>query len=243
MRHKSMRAFVYLLSSGVPPLFDESDTQHVGVWRTILAALPAFVSLLNEDIVDAAAVQYHSDAAFALRFIASMDKASVVVHAGAVPKLVQLFQSGISELQIQAAWCLGNIASESPACCEAILRSCPPSAVLPHIRMATPALRRAAVWLLRSLVEFPDVMDQCGALTADTKRDVLDVLGNIIVQLAGEKVRSFTEANGGGDGAIQFSQAAPIAPWRIFEVRFCNARVRVCGALLVVILTLGSAGV
>lgn len=215
-----MRAFVYLLSSGVPPLFDESDSQHVGVWRTILAALPSFVAILNEPITDANAVQLHSDAAFALRFISSMDKASIVVQHGAVPKLVQLFQSGISELQIQAAWCLGNIASESPACCEAILASCPPSVVLPHIRMATPALRRAAVWLLRSLVEFPDVMEQCGALTAETKRDVLDVLGQIIVQLAQEKVRHFTAATGGG--ALEFTHAAPIAPWRIFEVRLAR---------------------
>lgn len=212
-----MRAFVYLLSSGVPPLFDEGDSQHQGVWATILAALPSFVAILHEAIQDANAVQLHSDAAFALRFISSMDKASAVVQAGAVPMLVQLFQSGISELQIQAAWCLGNIASESPACCEVILKSCPPSIVLPHIRMSTPALRRAAVWLLRSLVEFPEVIEQCGALSPETKHKVLDVLASIIMQLSSEKVRNYTDANGGGD-AILFKQAAPIAPWRIFEV-------------------------
>uniref|UniRef100_K3WW95 IBB domain-containing protein n=1 Tax=Globisporangium ultimum (strain ATCC 200006 / CBS 805.95 / DAOM BR144) TaxID=431595 RepID=K3WW95_GLOUD len=216
-RQKSMRAFVYLLSSGVPPLFDESDSQHQGVWHTIIAALPSFVQILNEEIVDANAVQFHSDAAFALRFISSMDKASIVVQAGAVPKLVQLFQSGISELQIQAAWCLGNIASESPACCEEIVKLCPPSVVLPHIRMSTPALRRAAVWLLRSLVEFPEVMEQRGVFGPDTKREILDVLASIILQLSNEKVRNFTDANGGGD-AIHFKQAVPIAPWRIFEI-------------------------
>ncbi|KAF1784358.1 Armadillo-type fold [Phytophthora cactorum] len=144
-RQKSMRAFVYLLSSGVPPLFDENDSQHEGLWHTILAALPSFVAILNEDLPDANAVQLHSDAAFALRFISSMDKASAVIASGAVPKLVQLFQSGISELQIQAAWCLGNIASASAECCEEIVKVCPPNMVLPHIRMATPSLRRAAL--------------------------------------------------------------------------------------------------
>jgi importin subunit alpha-1 len=213
-----MRAFVYLLSSGVPPLFDEGDSQHAGLWQTILAALPSFVAILKEEIADANAVQLHSDAAFALRFISSMDKAGVVVQSGAVPRLVQLFQSGISELQIQAAWCLGNIASESSACCEEIIKVCPPSVVLPHIRMSTPALRRAAVWLLRSIVEFPDVMERCGALGPDTKREVLDVLGSIILQLSDEKVRNFVSSNGQTGESIKFQQSAVMAPWRIFEV-------------------------
>lgn len=213
-----MRAFVYLLSSGVPPLFDESDSQHNGLWQTVLAALPSFVAILKEEIADSNAVQLHSDAAFALRFISSMDKASIVVQSGAVPRLVQLFQSGISELQIQAAWCLGNIASESAACCEEIIKVCPPTVVLPHIRMATPALRRAAVWLLRSLVEFPEVMERCGVLGADTKRDVLEVLGSIILQLSEEKVRNFVSSNGQAGESIKFKQSSVMAPWRIFEV-------------------------
>lgn len=217
-RRKSMRAFVYLLSSGVPPLFDESDSQHLGLWNTILAALPSFVAILNEDIQDSNSVQMHSDAAFALRFISSMDKARIVVESGTVPKLVQLFQSGISEVQIQAAWCLGNIASESAACCEEILKICPPSVVLPHIRMSTPALRRAAVWLLRSLVEFPEAMAKCEALGPETKRDILETLTNIILQLSNEKVQTYVAANGQTESGIVFKQAAPIAPWRIFEV-------------------------
>jgi len=217
-RQKSMRAFVLLLSSGVPPLFDESDSQHEGLWRTILAALPSFVAILNEDLPDANAMQLHSDAAFALRFISSMDKASTVIASGAVPKLVQLFQSGISELQIQAAWCLGNIASESAACCEEIAKVCPPSAVLPHIRMATPSLRRAAVWLLRSLVEFPEVMDHSGAMGPDTKREMMEVLSSIILQLSTEKVSNFVSSSGQAGEGITFKKAAPIAPWRIFEV-------------------------
>ncbi|KAF1782594.1 Atypical Arm repeat [Phytophthora cactorum] len=213
----SMRAFVYLLSSGVPPLFDENDSQHEGLWHTILAALPSFVAILNEDLPDANAVQLHSDAAFALRFISSMDKASAVIASGAVPKLVQLFQSGISELQIQAAWCLGNIASASAECCEEIVKVCPPNMVLPHIRMATPSLRRAAVWLLRSLVEFPDVMDKSGVMGPDTKREMMEVLASIILQLSNEKVSNFVSANGQAGEAIKFKKAAAIAPWRIFE--------------------------
>ncbi|KAG6623085.1 putative importin subunit alpha [Phytophthora cinnamomi] len=217
-RQKSMRAFVYLLSSGVPPLFDESDSQHEGLWRTILAALPSFVAILNEALPDANAVQLHSDAAFALRFISSMDKASAVIGSGAVPKLVQLFQSGISELQIQAAWCLGNIASASAESCEEIVKVCPPSLVLPHIRMATPSLRRAAVWLLRSLVEFPDVLDKSGVMGPDTKREMMEVLASIILQLSNEKVSNFVSANGQAGEAIKFKKAAAIAPWRIFEI-------------------------
>ncbi|CAI5743464.1 unnamed protein product [Peronospora destructor] len=217
-RQKSVRAFVYLLSSGVPPLFNENDSQHEGLWCTILAALPSFVAILNENLSDAIAVQLHSDAAFALRFISSMDKANAVIASGAVPKLVQLFQSGISELQIQAAWCLGNIASASAECCEEIVKLCPPNMVLPHIRMATPALRRAAVWLLRNLVEFPDVMDKSGVMVLDTKREVMEVLSSIILQLSNEKVSNFVSANGQGGEAIKFKKAAAIAPWRIFEI-------------------------
>ncbi|KAI9908912.1 hypothetical protein PsorP6_014530 [Peronosclerospora sorghi] len=216
-RQKSMRAFVYLLSSGVPPLFDENDSQHKGLWCTILAALPSFVAILEEELTSPNAVQLHSDAAFALRFISSMDKATAVIAAGAVPKLVQLFQSGISELQIQVAWCLGNIASASTTCCEEIVKLCPPSLVLPHIRMATPALRRAAVWLLRSLVEFPDVMDKRGVMGPETKRDMMQVLASIILQLSNEKVSKFVSANGPSE-TIKFKPAAAIAPWRIFEI-------------------------
>ncbi|KAJ0401679.1 hypothetical protein ATCC90586_001485 [Pythium insidiosum] len=217
-RQKSMRGFVYLLSSGVPPLFDASDSQHVGLWQTILAALPWFVAILGEEIKDAAALQMHSDAAFALRFIASMDKASVVIQSGAVPKLVALFQSGISELQIQAAWCLGNIASESSECCEVVLKSCPLGVVLPHIRMATPSLRRAAVWLLRSLVEYPELIKQSDTLTPEMKREILETLSSIILQLSTEKVQSYLSANGQPDGSVVFKASPTIAPWRIFEI-------------------------
>lgn len=217
-RQKSMRGFVYLLSSGVPPLFDAHDSQHVGLWQTILSALPWFVAILNEEVTDAHVVQVQSDAAFALRFIASMDKASVVIQSGAVPKLVQLFQSGISELQIQAAWCLGNIASESAECCAVVLRCCPLALVLPHIRMSTPSLRRAAVWLLRSLVEYPDVIKEQEVLTAETKHHTLETLSSIINQLALEKVRSYASSNNMGDGTIVFKPSPSIAPWRIFEI-------------------------
>ncbi|CEG37816.1 importin alpha isoform 1 [Plasmopara halstedii] len=216
-RQKSMRAFVYLLTSGVPPLFDETDSQHQGLWQTILAALPSFVAILNEELPDATAVQLHSDAAFALRFISSMDKADAVIASGAVPKLVQLFRSGISELQIQAAWCLGNIASASPETCHVIMSVCPPHLVLPHIRMATPSLRRAAVWLLRSLVEFPEVMEKSGVVDLATKQEMMQVLVSLVMQLSIEKERMFVSANG-QDENNKLKQTVAIAPWRIFEI-------------------------
>ncbi|TDH73994.1 hypothetical protein CCR75_003636 [Bremia lactucae] len=219
-RQKSMRAFVYLLSSGVPPLFDECDSQHKGLWDTILAAIPSFVAILNEDLLDANAVQLHSDAAFAMRFISSMDKASAVIASGVVPRLVQLFQSGLSELQIQAAWCLGNIASASSESCDAIVQVCPPTLVLPHIRMATPSLRRASVWLLRSLVEYPEVMAKRRIMGEDIKQETMQVLVSIIQQLSNEKVPHSVSGTGGlKRETLSFPLGdAEIAPWRIFEI-------------------------
>lgn len=217
-KQKAMRAFVYLLSSGVPPLFDEMDSQHEGLWDTILAALPSFVAILNDDFADATAIQLHSDAAFALRFISSMDKADAVIASGAVPKLVQLFHSGISEVQIQAAWCLGNIASASTQSCQVIVSICPPHLVLPHIRMATPSLRRAAVWLLRSLVEYPDVMDKSGVVTSVIKQEMMEVLVSLMMQLSKERINNLASGSDQLWETIKFKKAAVIAPWRIFEI-------------------------
>ncbi|KAJ8568987.1 hypothetical protein ON010_g6273 [Phytophthora cinnamomi] len=85
-------------------------------------------------------------------------------------------------------------------------------------KQVTRALRRAAVWLLRSLVEFPDVLDKSGVMGPDTKREMMEVLASIILQLSNEKVSNFVSANGQAGEAIKFKKAAAIAPWRIFEI-------------------------
>lgn len=217
-RQKSVRGFVYLLSSGVPSLFDESDSQHSGLWNTILTALPWFLQVLNEPIQNTRSLEIHSDAAFALRFISSMEKATFVIQAGAVPRLVQLFQSGISDLQIQAAWCLGNIASESSQCCTEVIQQFPPSLVLPHIQMATPSLRRAAVWLLRSLIEYPDVLEKHNALSNTVKKEIVNVICNVILHLARDKINAVKQSSLQGQSAASVVAPALISPWRLFEI-------------------------
>ena len=52
------------------------------------------------------------EAAWALTNIASTDFTNVV--AGAIPKLVQLLMHGDANVREQSAWCLGNIAGDSP---------------------------------------------------------------------------------------------------------------------------------
>ncbi|RHY44054.1 hypothetical protein DYB30_005574 [Aphanomyces astaci] len=204
VRRKSLRAFVYLMSSGVPPLFDDGDPQHVPLWHTITTAVPFFVSTL--DLPD---VPMQSDAAFALRFISSMDRSNLVIEGGALPKLAVLLQCGISELQIQAAWCLGNVASESKACCEAVVHICPPIQVIPHIRLSTPSLRRAAVWLLRSMIDMTDLLATMQVLTPQFELELVTVLGNVIKQLVQERAKLWAKDK---DKAVPSA-----APWRLFE--------------------------
>ncbi|KAH9107798.1 hypothetical protein AeMF1_016924 [Aphanomyces euteiches] len=205
MRRKSLRAFVYLMSSGVPPLFDDSDPQHLPLWQTITTAVPFFVAALdNQD------VPMQSDAAFALRFISSMDRATLVIESGALPKLVVLLQCGISELQIQAAWCLGNVASESKACCEAVVKICPPMQVVPHIRLSTPSLRRAAVWLLRSMIDMTDLLVSMQLLTPQLEIELVTVLGNVVKQLVVEKAKQWNKDK---------EEVPSVAPWRLFEIQ------------------------
>ncbi|ETW01025.1 hypothetical protein H310_06659 [Aphanomyces invadans] len=205
VRRKSLRAFVYLMSSGVPPLFDDGDPQHIPLWNTITTAVPFFVATLdNPD------VPMQSDAAFALRFISSMDRSALVIQGGALPKLAVLLHCGISELQIQAAWCLGNVASESKACCEAVVQICPPIQVIPHIRLSTPSLRRAAVWLLRSMIDMTDLLATMQVLTSQFETELITVLGNVIKQLVLEKAKVWAKDK-------DKAEAPSVAPWRLFE--------------------------
>lgn len=154
---KSLRGFVLLMSSGVPPLFEPTDGQHESVWQVILSAIPAFISFLKvvEEREDPELQSMKRDAAFALRFICSMDRSAVVIDAGGIPPLsaVLLRYSLVEpEIAVQAAWCLGNIANESQEFAAQVRRQVAPSQLTALLQ--EPKIRRATVWLLRSFSNF-----------------------------------------------------------------------------------------
>lgn len=72
--------------------------------------LPILVRFLSFD--DHPTLQF--EAAWALTNIASTDLTAAVVEAGATPGLVRLLRSPKEDLRDQAAWCIGNIAGDSP---------------------------------------------------------------------------------------------------------------------------------
>jgi importin subunit alpha-1 len=71
--------------------------------------LPYFVHFLGK--TDCWLLMFES--AWALTNIASTDRTSVVVEAGAVPALILLLKHDMPDLREQAGWCLGNIAGDS----------------------------------------------------------------------------------------------------------------------------------
>lgn len=81
--------------------------------------LPAFVQMLQ--LHEKPKVQF--EAAWALTNIASTDETKKVVEAGAVPYLVQLLSSPTAEIREQVAWCVGNIAGDSPTLRDIVLSS------------------------------------------------------------------------------------------------------------------------
>lgn len=81
--------------------------------------LPAFVQMLQ--LNDKPQIQF--EAAWALTNIASTDQTKAIVDAGAVPYFVQLLSSPSAEVREQCAWCLGNIAGDSPALRDIVLSS------------------------------------------------------------------------------------------------------------------------
>ena len=81
--------------------------------------LPVFVEMLQ--LNDKPQVQF--EAAWALTNIASTDETKAIVDAGAVPHFAQLLSSPSAEVREQVAWCLGNIAGDSPALRDIVLSS------------------------------------------------------------------------------------------------------------------------
>jgi len=88
-------------------------------------ALPYFVTLLTRNDVtpDEVTFKIHFEATWALTNVASTEFTRTVVDCNAVPHLVKLLLSGSPDVREQSAWCLGNIAGDSPELRDIILQS------------------------------------------------------------------------------------------------------------------------
>jgi len=88
-------------------------------------ALPYFVTLLTRNDVtpDEITFKIHFEATWALTNVASTEFTRTVVDCNAVPQLVKLLLSGSPDVREQSAWCLGNIAGDSPELRDIILQS------------------------------------------------------------------------------------------------------------------------
>ncbi len=92
--------------------------------------LPALVHMLQ--LEDKPRVQF--EAAWALTNIASTDETKSIVDAGAVSHFTRLLSSPSAEVREQCAWCLGNIAGDSPALRDVVLNSGAMAPLLGNIR-------------------------------------------------------------------------------------------------------------
>ena len=107
---EAVRGFRRMLSVEKNPPVD--DILRCGV-------LPILVQMLT--VTNQPTLQFES--AWALTNIASTDYTAVVVEAGAVPHLISLLMSPLADAREQAAWCLGNIAGDSPQLRDNVLKA------------------------------------------------------------------------------------------------------------------------
>eukprot|EP00978_Attheya_sp_CCMP212_P004580 scaffold10016_cov54-Attheya_sp.AAC.2 len=108
-------------------------------------ALPLFVQMLN--LNDHPTIQF--EAAWALTNVASTEFTSKVVEANALPALVALLRSPDADVREQCAWCLGNIAGDSPPLRDTVLNCGAMEPLLLNIENpATPAMLQNMVWAL-----------------------------------------------------------------------------------------------
>jgi len=137
MQTEGVRAFRKMLSvEQSPPVQAVIDC----------GVLPRLVSFLVPD----ADPKTQFEAAWALTNIASTEHTEVVVRVGAVPGLVLCLMSPNADVREQCAWCLGNIAGDSPKLRDQVLAT--PNAMrnlLANVTQpASPSMLRNAVWAL-----------------------------------------------------------------------------------------------
>lgn len=111
-------------------------------------AVPLFVQLLTRNDNDI--IQF--EAAWALTNIGSSEYTQAIVDEGAVPHLVALLQCANPDVREQCAWCLGNVAGDSPQLRNVVLNN---GAMEPLLRnIAHPgndSLLQNCVWTLSNL--------------------------------------------------------------------------------------------
>jgi len=114
-------------------------------------ALPHFVALLtrNEATPDEITFKIHFEATWALTNVASTEFTTSVVECQAVPQLVKLLMSGSPDVREQSAWCLGNVAGDSPKLRDIILQNGGMAPLLQNVaNPSSDSLLRNVVWAL-----------------------------------------------------------------------------------------------
>jgi len=114
-------------------------------------ALPHFVTLLTRNDVtpDEITFKIHFEATWALTNVASTEFTRAVVECNAVPQLIKLLLSGSPDVREQSAWCLGNIAGDSPELRDIILQSGGMAPLLQNVaNPSSDSLLSNVVWAL-----------------------------------------------------------------------------------------------
>jgi len=115
-------------------------------------ALPIFVNLLLAPDNGSQTKTFHDihfEAAWALTNVASTEYTKSVVDCNAVPILVKLLLSASADVREQSAWCLGNIAGDSPALRDIVLQNGAMDPLLKNIiNPSSESLLGNVVWAL-----------------------------------------------------------------------------------------------
>mmetsp|Transcript_45341 Transcript_45341/g.66779 ORF Transcript_45341/g.66779 Transcript_45341/m.66779 type:complete len:563 (+) Transcript_45341:167-1855(+) len=166
--------------------------------------LPTFVSLLSRnDFLD---IQF--EASWALTNVASTEYTRVIVDIGAVPPLVALLTSPSADVREQSAWCLGNVAGDSPVLRDHVLQSGAMGPILQNIvQPASQSLLGNVVWALSNFCRGkpqPDLalVESCiphlAYLLQNEKKDiVMDACWALSYLSDGDDDRIQTVINGG----------------------------------------------
>ena len=122
--------------------------------------------------------------------------------------MAELLKGKNQDLQIHAAWCLGNMAGEDVRFCIEVLKCVFPIHVVTLLKCASPPCIRSLVWLLRSLMDHPVITSATGYLTLPLVTETITTLSALVNDLTGH--------------AVAEKKVVPemtIAPWRLFEMK------------------------